>query len=66
MRGAAAFGLHDRLSEIRRRYPRFTITFDRAQQVWRADSKGHVIVEYTLDDLEMTLDRNDPRKGIDQ
>jgi hypothetical protein len=60
------FDLHDRLSDVRRRFPRYTITFDKAQQIWRADSKGHVIVEYTLDELEMTLDRVNPVKGIDQ
>lgn len=58
--------LHDRLSGVRRRFPRYAITFDRARQIWRADSKGHVVVEYTLDDLEATLDRENPMKGVDQ
>jgi hypothetical protein len=58
--------LHDRLSDVRRRFPRYTITFDRAGRHWRADRKEHVIVEETLDELEETLDRQNPMRGIDQ
>jgi hypothetical protein len=59
------YDLHDRLSEVRRRHPRYTITFDRLRKMWTADSAGHIIVEPTLDDLEMILDRENPMKGID-
>jgi hypothetical protein len=62
----AAFGLQDRLSEVRRRHPRFHITFDKARQVWRADRKDHVIVQYTFDDLERALDQENPMKDVDQ
>jgi hypothetical protein len=58
--------LHDRLSGVRRRFPRYAITFDRAQQIWRADRSDHVIVEHTLDELEEALERNNPMKGVDQ
>jgi hypothetical protein len=63
VRGPASFGLTDRLSEVRRRYPMFVITFDNAQHVWRADRQGHAIAAYTLDDLETILARNE---GLDQ
>jgi hypothetical protein len=64
-----AFGrydLHDRLTDVRRRHPHYTIIFDKVQRRWRADSKNHVIVEETLDDLEETLDRENPMKGAGQ
>jgi hypothetical protein len=51
------FDLQDRLTDVRRRFPRYSITFDRASRRWRADSPEHVALEGTLDELEETLDR---------
>lgn len=58
--------LYDRLTDVRRRHPRYSITFDRAQQIWRADRSDHVIASYTLEELEEALERNNPMKGVDQ